>query len=433
MSRYEKYKPSEIEWINEIPEHWDFRKFKFLFALSRGLSITKENLQDEGVPCVNYGEIHSRLGIELNPAKDFLRCVSKEYIELFPNSLLKKGDFVFADTSEDIEGSGNFTLLNSDILTFAGYHTIIAKPLLKFSSKYLAYYFDSLNYRNQIRSVVNGIKVFSITQSILKNTVALLPSPKEQTAIATYLDEKIAQIDNLISSKQQIVKLLKEERTIIIDELIIEQGKNWKHKRLKYLAKMQGGFAFKSDDFIKEGIQLIKIGNLYQNEFTLERQPTFLPEDFLEKYPDWVVSDGDILMSMTGTLGKRDYGYAIQVPKLSKKYLLNQRVSKINFNESEILKEFGLRVLLSTQYLDQLFLLPTGTKQGNFSNEQVLSIAIKYPNTIKEQEFILSQIKKIEHKFDDTVQRINTEIELIKEYKTALISEVVTGKQKVYN
>ncbi len=431
MSRYEKYKQTNIEWIGEIPEHWDIKRFKFLFTFSRGLSITKENLQDEGVPCVNYGEIHSRLGIEFNPENDFLRCVSNDYLETSPNSLLQKGDFVFADTSEDLEGSGNFTFLNNSIPTFAGYHTIITKPIEANSFKFLAYYFDSLDYRHQIRSVVNGTKVYSITQAILKNTKVLLPSPKEQTTIANYLDEKTKQIDKLIANKQKLIELLKEERTAIINDAVSGKGKNWERKKLKYVAKMQGGFAFKSDDFVQEGIQLIRIGNLYQNEFSLNRQPMYLPEEYLEKYSAWVVTDGDILMSMTGTLGKRDYGFAILISNTVKKYFLNQRVSKVLFDESKVLKELGILILRSTKYLDQLFLLPTGTKQGNFSNEQVLSIPIEYPKDLDEQKKVINEVTKIEAKFEDTFQRIVQEVQLMQDYKKSLISEVVTGKQKV--
>lgn len=106
---YSAYKSSGVEWIGEIPEGWTEKRFCFLFSFKKGLSITKENLQDEGVPCVNYGEIHSKYGFEVDPKRHELKCVSADYLKNGQNSLLNYGDFVFADTSEDIEGSGNFT------------------------------------------------------------------------------------------------------------------------------------------------------------------------------------------------------------------------------------------------------------------------------------------------------------------------------------
>lgn len=56
---YPEYKDSGVEWVGEIPEHWKMSKVRYCFSFDKGLTITKENLQDEGIPCLNYGEIHS--------------------------------------------------------------------------------------------------------------------------------------------------------------------------------------------------------------------------------------------------------------------------------------------------------------------------------------------------------------------------------------
>ncbi len=126
--RYPKYKPSGVEWLGDVPEHWDLKPLRSIFNFSKGLTITKEDLQDEGIPCVNYGEIHSKYGFRVEPTIHPLRCVATEYQHSNPNALLRDGDFVFADTSEDLEGSGNFTHLTSNQPVFAGYHTIIGRP-----------------------------------------------------------------------------------------------------------------------------------------------------------------------------------------------------------------------------------------------------------------------------------------------------------------
>ena len=95
---------------------------------------------------------------------------------------------------KNVKGSGNFTYLNSNLSVFAGYHTIVARPdLRKVLPRYLAYVFDSDAHRNQIRAMVKGVKVFSITQAFLKNTFVWLPSLEEQTAIAHYLDTKLGE------------------------------------------------------------------------------------------------------------------------------------------------------------------------------------------------------------------------------------------------
>ncbi|MCB4759908.1 MAG: restriction endonuclease subunit S, partial [Sulfurovum sp.] len=168
MQAYEKYKESGVEWIGKIPKNWEVKKFRFSFNLTKGLTITKANLKDDGIPCVNYGEIHSKYGFEVIPEKDDLKCVDSSYLKTSKQSLLSRGDFVFADTSEDIEGSGNFTHLHSDTPTFAGYHTIISRLKIDANYRYMAYFLDSTTFRNQIRQQVKGVKVYSITNSILK-------------------------------------------------------------------------------------------------------------------------------------------------------------------------------------------------------------------------------------------------------------------------
>ncbi len=119
--KYESYKGCSSERLDfPVPSHWSSDKARFLFDFNKGLTITKDNLEDEGIPCVNYGEIHSKFGFAVDPAKHDLKCVSPDYLKGNQKSLLRAGDFVFADTSEDIEGAGNFTHLDSDTLTFAG-------------------------------------------------------------------------------------------------------------------------------------------------------------------------------------------------------------------------------------------------------------------------------------------------------------------------
>lgn len=212
-------KDSGVKWIGQVPEHWDIKRFRNLFDFGKGLSITKENLQDEGIPCVNYGEVHSRYGFEVIPERDALKCVDSKYL-VFNNSMLNKGDFVFADTSEDIEGSGNFTYLNSSTRIFAGYHTVITRLKITAIHRYIAYYFDSLSFRNQIRNKVKGVKVFSITQSILKGTFVLLPNLKEQQQIADYLDTQTAKIDQAIALKTAHIEKLKEYKSVLINYVV---------------------------------------------------------------------------------------------------------------------------------------------------------------------------------------------------------------------
>lgn len=429
MKSYPRYKPSGIEWIGDIPNDWPLKKLKYITYLKarvgwHGLKADEFNL-DEALPyCItgtdfNDGIINWETCYHISED----RYNEDSYIQLKENDLLVTKDGTIGKVAVVKELIGK-AILNSGVF--------VMRPTNKqYDSTFMYWLIQSETFDEFIKYTSKGSTIIHLYQDTFLNWSIALPSLKEQTAIADYLDEKTAQIDKLVTNKQKLIELLKEERTAIINEAVSGKGKNWERKKLKYVAKMQGGFAFSSDDFIQEGVQLIKIGNLYQNEFSLERQPAFLPEGFTEKYEDWIVTDNDILISMTGTLGKRDYGYAIQIENTGKEFLLNQRVSKIIFEKNILVAEFGLLILRSDYFLDVLFLLPSGTKQGNFSNEQILSISILFPKSLKEQNEIISFIKTETQRIDNTISKIEKEIELMQEYRTALISEVVTGKIKV--
>ena len=213
-------KESGIDWIGKIPEHWETNKFRFAFKFSKGLTITKEDLIDGGIPCVNYGEIHSKFGFEVDPEKHSLKGVSAEFLNKSTKSLLNRGNFIFADTSEDLDGSGNFTYLNSDERVFAGYHTIIARSQIDVMHRYLAYLFESQAHRNQIRRAVKGVKVYSITNTILKNILLLLPPKIEQEQIIEELDMKVDAIHIAVKTQTQQIQKLKEYKASLINSAV---------------------------------------------------------------------------------------------------------------------------------------------------------------------------------------------------------------------
>ena len=212
-------KDSGIDRIDKLPEHWEVKKFRFSFKFQRGLNITRDDLRDEGVLCLNYGEVHSKYGFELLPAHT-LKCVDKKYIETNSKSLLDDGDFVFADTSEDIAGSGNFSYINGKMQVFAGYHTLIAKPIIDFDSRFIAYLLDSKAFRGQVRQKVKGVKVYSITQSILKGTYIWLPPREEQKEIVEKLDSEMSLLNQTIQSYKTQIDRLKEYKTILINQAV---------------------------------------------------------------------------------------------------------------------------------------------------------------------------------------------------------------------
>lgn len=213
-------KNSGIEWIGEIPAHWKSVPFKSVFLLGKGLNITKADLVGKGIPVISYGQIHSKLnkGTSINDA--LIRYVPESYLGNYPNSLVKKGDIIFADTSEDLEGCGNCLYIDRDMVLFAGYHTIIAYNQYNHKNKYFSYLFQTNCWRTQIRTVVNGVKLYSVPQKILSSTTILLPKHEEQKIIADYLDERCSEIDCLITLKQKKIEVLKDYKKSVIFEYV---------------------------------------------------------------------------------------------------------------------------------------------------------------------------------------------------------------------
>lgn len=213
-------KDSGIEWIGEIPEVWSVLPFKACYRMFKGLNITKDNLTSTGHPVISYGQIHSKQNIGTGINCNLLKFISEDYLSKNPNCLSKEFDLFLADTSEDREGVGNAVFIDTDKPIFAGYHTIIARPLTVTKSKYFAYQLQTDAWRFQLRKEVSGIKVFSISQKLLNKTFIIIPTSKEQKAIADYLDHKCSEIDSLINIKLSKIDSLKDYKKSIIYEYV---------------------------------------------------------------------------------------------------------------------------------------------------------------------------------------------------------------------
>lgn len=212
-------KKINTEWIHEIPSSWKISKLKYIFKFGKGLPITKEDLKEEGVPVISYGQVHSKENTGISISNDLIRYVDTEFKDNYPNCIVKKGEFIFADTSEDLDGCGNAVYNNQNDLLLAGYHSIIFKS--KFSdNRYFAYLFQTDCWRSQIRCRTTGIKLFSITQKILKEVSICIPPKEEQREIANYLDTKCKKIELMIKEKNKKIDKLKMYQKSLIYECV---------------------------------------------------------------------------------------------------------------------------------------------------------------------------------------------------------------------
>lgn len=215
-----KLVPSGTDWIDEIPEGWKVKPFKEIFRTGKGLSFTKADLVNEGIPVISYGQVHSKQNTGTRIDDVLVRFISDDIAKGGEASKVNVGDFIFADTSEDLNGCGNCVYVDREMGLYAGYHSVIAFSKRNESNAYLAYLFLTDCWRSQIRCRVSGIKVFSISQSIIKQTSIILPPEDEQNSIVSYLDEKCADIDRLIAMKQRKIESLKDYKKSVIFEAV---------------------------------------------------------------------------------------------------------------------------------------------------------------------------------------------------------------------
>lgn len=441
MKRYKEYKDSGVEWIGEIPSHWKLNKLKREFEFSVGGTPASGNMdyytsnEDEGYRWVNISDLNNKV---ISDTKSY---VTLEGIKNTSMNLVTKGSLLFSFKLS----VGQVAFIEKSMYTNEAIASFSSENN-KNSLKYL-YYAGPIYIVENANENIYGAKI--LNQELIKNADIVLPPKDEQIKIANYLDKKTSQIDNLISKKEELIETLKASRTKLISETVTkgldknvpmkdsgiewigEIPSHWSAKRLKNIANMFGGNAFDSSLFSDEGVQIIRIGNLYQNKLSLERQPIYCPYEKINSYKKYIITKGDILMSLTGTLGKRDYGFAILIEE-NEQFLLNQRVAKITHGK-DVYNRYLLYILWSNSYLNQLFSKPSGTKQGNLSNEEILSIYIAFTEDLGEQKRIADYLDEKTSKIDILISKIEKQIELLKKAKQKLITEVVTGKIDVTN
>lgn len=411
---YPEYKNSEVEWLGEIPSHWELSKLRYMFSFGRGLTITKADLLDTGVPCVSYGEVHSKYGFEVDPKKHYLKCVDEGYLQSSSYALLTKGDLVFADTSEDIEGSGNFTQLVSDDLIFAGYHTVIARPFDRECSRFYAYLMDSKEIRTQIRHMVKGVKVFSITQAILKGVEIWLPSLDERETIANFLDFETAQIDTLIEKQQTLIQLLKEKRQAVISHAVTkglnpdgpmkdsgvewlgEVPENWEVGRLKNVLRIRNGRDYKEVEVESGGYPVYGSGGIFKRS------------------SDYLFDGESVLFGRKGTVDKP--------------LLVSGKFWTVDtMFYSEVFSNAKPNYIYHQALLFPFDQLSTNTALPSMTQENLLELGFVIP-PFDEQEQICQYLSDKLKVFSNLVSKAEQAIQLMQERRTALISAAVTGK-----
>ena len=209
-----------------------------------------------------------------------------------------------------------------------------------------------------------------------------------------------------------------------------EVPEGWVWCKLGDIANFQGGYAYKSNTYVNQSDwQVIRIGNVKNDNLLLDTQPVFV-EDIIgkETAEKYLLQKDDILFTMTGTKGKRDYFYSVKVPLISKKLLLNQRVGCLRSLSPEVDIDFICFALKGKYVLDAIFSTETGNvSQGNISSENTLNLNIAIP-PLAEQHRIVDEIKRW-FALIYQIEKSQTDLQTaIKQAKSKILDIAIHGK-----
>ena len=441
-------KDSGIEWIDKIPLDWTVKPLKWMVKFGKGLPITKENLIEQGVPVVSYGQIHSKTNNGTHLQDNLIRFVSETYLESNPLSLGKKGDIFFADTSEDYAGIGNAVLVDIDTHVFAGYHTVIVRPNDQSYSRYLAYLFLTDAWRSQLCSMASGIKVFSITQGLLKKTTVILPPVEKVAAMTEYLDRRCSQIDAIIARQQEVIEKLKAYKLSVITEAVTK-GLNpnvpMKDSGIEWIGKMPADWnllpfrrvLFERTEKNSPIRSTERLSLSIDKGVTLYADKTTNLDRFKDDFSQYKLAyEGDLVMNsmnmIVGASGVSSY-FGCVSPAYYTFYDMESDHVTAKYCEYIFRSKSVQRVLFSLG--KGIYAIERGDDRVNtcrlkVSREDLKKLRLPVP-FVDEQRKIVQYLDAKSEAIDNSISQKQEIIDKLIAYKQSLIYEVVTGKKEV--
>jgi len=368
---------------------------------------------------------------EVNQDIHPLKCVPAEYLETDPSACVKYGDFVFADTSEDLDGVGNFTHVTGMEPLFAGYHTIIYGLNSEVSSRFLAYCLESFAFRTQLRMGVKGVKVFSVTQEVLRGGIAWLPTTAEQTQIARFLDHETARIDALIEEQRRLIELLKEKRQSVIAHAVtkgLDPTAPTKDSGVEWLGEVPGHWRSRKVKRLftqskRQGYMDMEVLSVYRDYGVVKKSSR---DDNNNKTPDdlslyQLVMAGDLVVNKMkawqGSLGVSEH-QGITSPDY------------VVYSPSHLESPKFLHYLLRASHMPKVYLsISNGIRpsQWRIEPEKFEQVEVFLPGKAEQLEIVAyleNQLTRINELMLCCEQASN----FFSERRSALISAVVTGK-----
>lgn len=274
---------------------------------------------------------------------------------------------------------GKVAIAGTEMYCNQGFKNLICSE--KIYNRYLYHFLkDKTTYLN---SLGRGATFKEISKSIVENIEIPLPPLDKQRKIAAVLDK----VSSLIAKRRQQLDKLDELVKSRFIELFGDpdvNSKGWNECALSEKLNVVGGYAFKSDQFDEErGIPVLRIGNINAGFFRPINLVYWHEDESLERY---IVYPGELVMSLTGTVGKDDYGNVCILGDDYGKYYLNQRNAKLEIVEG-IDKYYLSQLLKFEQIKKRLTGISRGVRQANISNKDILNLVVPVPPMEIQEQF----------------------------------------------
>lgn len=425
MKRYEEYKKTSVEFLDEIPKNWEEKRMRFIGYLYGGLSGKSANdfnkVGDENnkhfIPFTN---IANNLVIDPNNLQTVVINENEK------QNKVKKNDLFFLMSSENYDDVGKSAVLNDEIPetylnSFCKGFRITKENIV---SKFLNYQLHSKQHRHNLLTGANGFTRINLKIDKVKDLfTAIPPSIEEQTIIVNYLDKKTAEIDQLITEKKQLIELYQEEKTALINQAVTKGinpdvtlkessiewlgdiPEHWEVKKLRYLCKITTGD--KDTENREDDAEYL----FFVRSQTIEKISTFS-------------FDGEAILTAGDGVGVCKVWHYI-----NGKFDFHQRVYMMyEFVEisGELLFQF-----LKQNFIHEVLKKSAKSTVDSLRRPMFLDFPVAYSKDETEQTEIVQHIENESAKIDAKIAKAEQYINLLTEYRTALISEVVTGKIKV--
>lgn len=424
---YTEYTDSKQEWLGELPSHWKLIKTKYLFDL-----ITEQ------APVGNSEEllsVYTALGVR--PRKELEERGNKA--STTDNYwIVKKQDII---VNKLLAWMGAIGISEYDGVTSPAYDILRKKS--EINPYYYNYLFRSPIANKEFKRHSRGIMEMRLRLYFNRFGDIKLPSPSlyEQNNIVNFLNFKLVKIDRFIRKKRKLIKLLNEQKSASINNAVTkgidpnaemndsgiewlgEIPKHWKITKLIGICSfVRGNSSFTKDELLSNGKYVaLQYGKTYKVDEVDEKFEFYVNDEFYKV--SQIVNYGDVVIISTSETIK-DLGHSVF------------------YNRGDLGLVGGEQILLKTNnkivngkylfysskvFTKELRKYATGVKVFRFNINHLKTIYTSVP-TIEEQQRIVNYIEQESQKINTTISKIESEISLTQEYRTALISEAVTGK-----